>query len=302
MKKILAFITILLILVISITACNTTKVGLTNNTNTASTTNANNTPANKAGNKLNIYYLNVGQADSILINTPDNKSMLIDAGNREDGNFIVNYIKKLGIQKLDVVIATHPHEDHIGAMAQIIKTFDIGSFYMPKVTTNTKTFENMLRTLQQNNIRAIYAKGGMKIQLGKGVDIDLLAPNRSKYDDLNDYSAVVRLTYGKKAFLFEGDAGKPSEYEMLQRGYDLKADVLKVGHHGSITSTGNKFLEMVNPKYAIIMVGKNNDYGLPNKETIDKLNAKGIKIFRTDKDGTIHIVTNGQIIDVYTKQ
>lgn len=252
--------------------------------------------------ELKVYFLNVGQADSILVKTPGDKSMLIDAGNREDGDFVVDYINKLGIHKLDVVVATHPHEDHIGAMAQVINSFDIGTFYMPRVFNNTKTFENMLKALEFKKIKAKYARGGMEIYLDNGIDVKFLAPNGSKYDDLNNYSAVVKLVYKNTSFLFEGDAEKESEAEMLSKGYDLRADVLKIGHHGSSSSTSDKFLDAVNPQYAVIMVGKNNDYGHPHKETIDKLNLRGIKILRTDIDGTILISTDGNNLKVYTKQ
>lgn len=290
-KKIIKTISMVIIIMLIVTACGVKDLTVDHNINYASTRS-----------ELKVYFLNVGQADSILIKTPDDKSMLIDAGNRDDGDFVVDYIKKLGIHKLDVVIATHPHEDHIGAMAQVIKSFDIGTFYMPYVSNNTKTFENMLKALEYEKVRAKYARGGVAINLSKDIDAEFLAPNNSKYDDLNNYSAVVKLIYKNISFLFEGDAERESEAEMLSRGYDLTANILKIGHHGSSSSSSNKFLDAVNPQYAVIMVGKNNDYGHPNKETIDKLNLRGIKILRTDRDGTIFMSTNGSKLNVYTRQ
>jgi len=245
---------------------------------------------------LIVHYIDVGQADSILVQI-NNKNLLIDGGNRDDGDKIIKYLKKQGVSKLDYVIATHPHEDHIGGMASIVKKFDIGKFYAPKKLSNTATFENMVLALREKKLKINEAKAGDTLNLGKNVDCKILAPNSAEYDNLNNYSAVVKLTYGNTKFLFTGDAHKQSEREMISKGYDLSSDVLKVGHHGSSSSSSKEFLDKVKPKIAIISCGKNNDYGHPHKETLEELNKRKIKIYRTDKDGTIVFESDGKNIN-----
>jgi len=253
------------------------------------------TPAYNKSNLI-VHYIDVGQADSILIQI-NNKNLLIDGGNKDDGDKIIKYLKGQGVTKLDYVIATHPHEDHIGGMASIIKKFDLGKFYAPKKLNSTDVFKNMVLALKNKNLQIIEAKAGASLNLGKNVNCEILAPNSSDYgDNLNNYSVVVKLTYGDTKFLFTGDAQKQSEKEMLKKGYDLSSDVLKVGHHGSVSSSSKEFLDKVQPKIAIISCGKDNDYGHPHKETIDELKKRKIKIYRTDKDGTIVFESDGKNI------
>jgi len=268
-----------LIILFSFIGCNTSDT-------TATTYNKDN---------LIVHYIDVGQADSILIQI-NNKNLLIDGGNRDDDDTIMKYLKKQGVAKLDYIIATHPHEDHIGGMASIIKKFDIGKFYAPKKLSTTATFENMVLALKNKNLKINEAKPGDTLNLGKNVECKILAPNSAEYDNLNNYSVVIKLTYGNTSFLFTGDAHKLNEKEMLSKGYDLSSDVLKVGHHGSSSSSSKEFLDKVKPKIAIISCGKNNDYGHPHKETLDELNKRKIKIYRTDKDGTIVFESDGKKI------
>lgn len=242
---------------------------------------------------LNIHFIDVSQADSILITTPDNKTMLIDAGNNEDGYDIVRYIKNMGIDTIDVLVGTHPHEDHIGGMDNVIDSFKIGSFYMPKVASNTKTYEDVLDAAESKGLRIIAARGGMNIDFSDNVNVEVLAPNSMKYDDLNNYSIVIKLTYKDNSFLFMGDAEKESENEILSRGYDIMADLIKIGHHGSSSSTSEKFIQAVSPKYAVISVGKGNDYGHPHKETMGLLKKYGISVYRTDECGTVVASSDG---------
>lgn len=225
-------------------------------------------------NKLIVHYIDVGQADSILIQV-NGKNMLIDAGNKEDGDNVVAYLKKQGVKKLDYILATHPHEDHIGGMSAVIKKFPIGDFYAPKKTNNTKIFEDMITALKGKQIKI--AKAGVKLDLGEGVDLLMLAPNSDNYgEDLNNYSAVVKLTYGTNKFLFMGDAEKLSEKEILYNNFDVSCDVLKVGHHGSSSSSSKDFLDKASPKSIVISVGKGNTYGHPNKETLSGLKKETI--------------------------
>lgn len=247
----------------------------------------------KAGDKLKVSYIDVGQADSILIQIPNGKNVLIDAGNNGDATTIVNYLKAQNISRLDYVIATHSHEDHIGSMDTVIKTFDIGQVVMPKESSNTKTFRDLLTAISSKNLKPIEAKAGVKLDFGSEVSAELLAPNSTGYKDINDYSAVLRLVYGKNIFLFTGDAEAQSESEMLPLGSQLKADVLKVGHHGSRTSSSAAFLKLVSPKYAVISVGKGNSYGHPTQEALSRLSGIGATIYRTDESGTIVCESDG---------
>ena len=277
LKKIISGFILVLISLISFAGCDLSNT-------TATTYNKDN---------LIVHYIDVGQADSILIQI-NNKNLLIDGGNRDDGDKIIKYLKSQGVEKLDYVVATHPHEDHIGGMASIIKKFSIGKFYAPKKLSDTATFENMVIALKEKSLKINEAKPGDTLNLGKNIECKILAPNSAEYDNVNNYSVVIKLTYGNTKFLFAGDAQKISEKEMLSKGYDLSTDVLKIGHHGSSSSSTKEFLDKVNPKIAIISCGKNNDYGHPHKETLAELNKRKIKIYRTDIDGTIVFESDGK--------
>lgn len=243
-------------------------------------------------NNMKVHYIDVGQGDSELIQV-DGKNILIDAGCND--NKSLNYLKSIGVKNLDYIIATHPHEDHIGGMTSVINNFNIKEFYAPKVTHTTKTFENMVKALQSKGVKITAPTVGDTLTIGNAT-LQFLAPNSSKYEDLNNYSIVTRLKYGNKSFIFTGDAESLSEGEILAKQLDISGDVLKLGHHGSHSSTSQAFLDKVNPKYAMVSCGKDNDYGHPHKETIDKLNAKNIKTFRTDISGTIIATSNGDDI------
>ncbi len=247
---------------------------------------------NDAG--LKVSFIDVGQADSILVETPNGKSLLIDAGNNEDGDFVVSYIKSKGLNKIDVIVGTHYHEDHIGGLDTVINNFDIGKIYMPNATT--QVFEDVLIAAKNKNLKINTAKAGVNIDLDSDLEVSILAPVGNTYEDLNNYSAVIKLTYKNNSFLFEGDAGNISESEMLSSGSNLKADVLKVGHHGSNDSTTEPFLKAVSPKYAVISVGKDNDYWYPTKQTLDKLAATSVQVYRTDELGTIVAFSDGNTI------
>lgn len=256
-------------------------------------------PSEKPAANLRVHFIDVSQGDCILIED-GSSAMLIDAGNPENGPDIVSYIKKLGINRLDFVIATHPHADHIGGMADVINAFDIGKLIMPKVEHTTRTFENLLLTIRNKGLKITAPVPGTEYRLGN-TSFTILAPNSSSYKNLNDYSVVVRLTYGSTSFLFTGDAEQTSEKEILAKGYNIKSDVLKVGHHGSKTSTTTRFLDAVSPRYAVMCVGANNQYGHPAPETLSKLAERGIKVYRTDEAGTIIATSDGKSIS-FNKQ
>lgn len=254
--------------------------------------------------KLTVSYLDVGQADSIFITLPDGKHMLIDAGNREDGPGLVKYLQQSGVKQLDYLVATHPHEDHIGGMANVIQNLSIGEVYMPKVADSqlptTKVFSDTLDAISNKKLKIHQAKAGMTLLSGQDLKIETLAPVSDSYEDLNDYSVVIKLTYKRNRFLFMGDAGAAPENELLGAGADVKADVLKCGHHGSAYSTSKDFLAAVQPKYAVISCGLNNDYGHPHQQTLDRLKQSGAEIFRTDRQSTITAVSDGTAITMQT--
>jgi len=259
------------------------------NTSTTKTTPSptqSNLTSTQVNGTLQVHYINVGQADSILIKTSDGTAVLIDGGNNPDGSNVVNYLKSQQVKELTAVIATHPHEDHIGGLDTVIKSFSVKAVYMPNAWTTTKTFEDFISAVNASGAKRIQAKAGVSLDV-PGLTGQFLAPNESGYEDLNNYSAVLRLKFGKIAFLFTGDAGEFSESEMLKSGQNVKADVLKVGHHGSSTSTSSAFLKAVSPKYAIISVGTGNDYGHPAASTLSRLSGDGVPVFRADQDGTI---------------
>lgn len=246
---------------------------------------------------LKVYITDVGQADSILIRD-GNYNMLIDAGNNSDGEKLFKYYKELGITSFKYVFASHPHEDHIGGMDDIINNFDIENFYMPDKLSTTKTFEDMLDALERRNLKYIVPKVNDKLSLNNSnIDVIYVGSDES---DINDSSIVLKLNYFSNSFLFTGDLGSNKEKEILNSGANIKADVLKVGHHGSSYSTASLFLDKVNPSFAAISVGKNNIYKHPASSTLEKLNKRGIKVYRTDLDGTILFESNGKDISVST--
>ncbi|SHI61394.1 Metal-dependent hydrolase, beta-lactamase superfamily II [Geosporobacter subterraneus DSM 17957] len=248
---------------------------------------------------LEVHFIDVGQGDAIWIKTPQDQNLLIDAGGNRYGDYVVDYLSSHGVTSLTAVIGTHPHEDHIGGLDRVIDSFDIEKVYMPKVLHNTKTFEDVLDAVDRKGLKISTAKAGVPLAL-QGVDAEFLAPVSEKYKELNNYSAVLRLQYGTQVFLFMGDAEQLSEQEMLS-SYPkavFKANVLKVGHHGSTTSTGDPWLNAVNPQYAVILSGKDNTYGHPHKEILEKLKERDIKIYRTDEKGTIVFQSDGKTISV----
>lgn len=263
--------------------------------NSSSVTVSTTTPANQAVNgSLKIHYINVGQGDSILVEQ-NGKNMLIDTGTNASTNSLISYLQSLNISKIDYLVLTHPHEDHIGGADAVINDFNIGTIYMPKIATTTKTFEDVVNAMNSKGLKAASPALGSTFKLGSANCI-VVGPANPKSNDLNTYSIVIKLTFGNTKFLFTGDAQASNEEAMITNGYDLTADVLKVGHHGSNTSSCQDFLDRVNPKYAVISVGKGNDYGHPHEGTMDKLKAKGIKVYRTDENGTIICTSDGKSI------
>lgn len=262
-----------------------------------STLNNNPNSQNVDGN-LKVNYIDVNQGDSIFIELPNDEVMLIDAGEKSESAKVINYIEKLGYEKIDYVIGTHPHTDHIGSLSSVIESFDIGKIYMPKVVSTSKTYENLLATIKNKNLKVTTAKSGVNIINNKDLKIDIIAPVK-QYSDLNNNSAVIKLVYKERSFLFMGDAETMSEDDIKE---SVKSDVIKVGHHGSDSSSSKDFVSKVGAKYAIISVGDGNIYDHPYQEIIERWQDSGSKIYRTDLDGDIVITTDGNNISVSTNR
>ena len=248
---------------------------------------------------LKVHYLDVGQGDSIFIELPNNETMLIDAAESYQSENIINYLKNLNYQKIDYVIGTHPHADHIGGLKDIINTFEIGKIYMPKVVSTTKTYESLLMAIKDKNLKINTAKAGTSIIDTDALKINILAPNNSTYTELNNYSVVTKITYGSTKFLFMGDAEKLSENEIKE---NVTADVIKIGHHGSNTSSSIDFIKKVNAKYGIISVGLNNKYNLPKEEIITNWENSGTKIYLTSINGTVRASSDGTNIKIESEK
>lgn len=243
--------------------------------------------------EMRVSFIDVGQGDSEFIELPNGQTLLIDAGTNETGANVTEYISFLGYSSIDYVVGTHPHEDHIGGLDDVINAFDIGALYMPKVIADTKTFEDVLDAAEAKGLSINTAKAGVSLVSEEDLKVEMLAPTLDSYENTNDYSAVIKIVYDDTSFLFMGDSEEFSEN--LITG-SLDSDVLKVGHHGSTTSTGDDFLKKVSPAYAVISCGKGNSYGHPHQETLDKLVSFGAEVYRTDELGTVIAVSDGKNI------
>lgn len=255
-----------------------------------------------------IWYLDVGQADSMLLQLPNGNEwdyVLIDAGTGQTEEALVSWLQEQGVTDITAVIATHPHEDHIGGMDAVLEAIPVESLYMPEVkeslTPTTRCYEQMLDAAEAQQVQAVKGQSGVTVYEEDGVKLELVGPEPQKeYDDLNEYSLVAKLTVGGKSFLFTGDSSEQAEADMIEAGEDLKADVLKIGHHGSSTATTKAFLQAVNPQVAVISCGKDNSYGHPHEETMQRLQEKAMTIYRTDEDGTILATCDGTSIEWQT--
>lgn len=241
---------------------------------------------------LQVHFLDVGQADSTLLVFPGGQSILIDGGNREDGPEVINYLKSHKIKELSAIVATHPHEDHIGGLDLVIQNIPTKSVYLPNATHSARTFEEFISAVNASGAKKIQAKAGVLLNI-PGITGLFVAPVSNSYEDLNNYSAVLKITYDKVSFLFLGDAEDFSETEMLKSGQDLNVNVLKVGHHGSKSSTTSEFLKAVSPEHAIISSGADNKYGHPDQTVLDRLAKARVNTYRTDQLGTIVATTDG---------
>ncbi len=249
--------------------------------------------------EIAVHFIDVGQADCAVIITPD-KTMLIDSGESETASDVISYLNDFGVKRLDYVIGTHPHSDHMGGMAKILNAFDVGEFIMPEIPDEliptAYFYSDMLSVIERKGITASYSENGRIIELCEGTAIEFIGPVGKEYDDLNNYSVVAKLTSGNISFLFTGDMEKEAEKELVDRFADLSADVLKVGHHGSSSSSSMEFLDRVSPEYAVISVGIDNSYGHPSEAATKRLKSLDCKVLTTMMYGDIVFVTDGNTL------
>ncbi|MCU6796733.1 MBL fold metallo-hydrolase [Paenibacillus sp. WQ 127069] len=255
----------------------------------------------RADGKLQVLFLDVGQGASQLLISPSGKTMLIDAGNNDKEQVMLDYLKQYQITKLDIVIGTHPDADHIGGLDKVIDQTIVDKIYMPKISSNTRTFESLLESISNKKLKVQTAKAGLTLDWDKEVQVEMIAP-AAVYDNANNMSAVVKITYGTTTLLLTGDAEAASEKDMIKSGVDLSSTVLGVGHHGSKSSTSLTFLNKVKPQYAIIQSGKDNNYGHPDKTILSRLKKAGASVYRNDLQGTVSVISDGKNVTIATER
>ncbi|MCS7151682.1 MAG: MBL fold metallo-hydrolase [Endomicrobia bacterium] len=252
---------------------------------------------------LKIYFLDVGQSDSVFIITPNGKTMLYDAGDKDEffdyGEKICKFLWQINIRKIDIVVISHPHKDHIGGLNTVLANFTVGKFYDPGFPYPSSIYMELLQNIYNNGIKYILAREGTKIELDPRIEILILYPPKNLvFEDPNNNSVVIRIKYNKIAVMLTGDIEKDAEYEILniykRRKELLEANILKVAHHGSATSTTEIFLDTVMPEVAVISCGLNNRFGHPHPSVIKRLKNYGVEIYRTDRDGTIEVIIDGE--------
>ena len=249
---------------------------------------------------LKVHFIDVKQGDSTLFEFPDGKVMLVDAGENEMGDTVVNYLLENNIDKIDYLVGTHPHSDHIGGLDDVIRNFEVGTLYMPDKVHDSKTFQEVIEIASAKGINAQIAKRGVTVTDEENLKIKFLSPVSENYESLNNYSSVVSVKYCNASFLVMGDAEYVVEKEILN---DLEdCDVLRVGHHGSNSSSTANFLKKVMPEYVVISVGCGNAYGHPHKEVLNRLKRFDAEIYRTDSDGHIVATSDGFNISFETER
>ena len=253
--------------------------------------------------RLQVHFIDVDQGDSTLIISPNGRTMLIDAGDNSKGSEVISYLKRKGISKIDILIGTHPDADHIGGLDDVIEAFEIGEFYLPRKSHTTNTFESVLLAAKSKGLSIKEGYADRELDYDENIKLKILSPIKSKDygSDNNLYSIVVKLDYNQASFLFMGDAEYKNEYDMLASDYSLKSDVVKLGHHGSHSSTSQELLNAVMPSAAIVSCGYKNKYSHPHKEVLDLLETSSIPLYRTDEQGDIIFRTDGKTITANTE-
>ncbi len=256
-------------------------------------------PPPAAGSSFEIHFIDVGQADSALV-ICDGHYMLIDGGNAEDSDLVYSYLERRGAKRLDYMVATHAHEDHIGGLSGALNYTAVDAALCPVTEYSSKVFQNMVKYLGEQGKALTVPEPGDKFSLGSA-RVEILGPVR-EYDDTNNTSIVLRIDYGETSFLFTGDMETKAEEDLIDSGANLSATVLKAGHHGSDTSTGYRFLREVMPEYAVISVGEGNKYGHPSSEVLSRFRDAGAEVYRTDMQGHIIARSDGKAVIFTTEK
>lgn len=251
------------------------------------------TPSGEKGSGLEVHFIDVGQGDATLIKA-DGHAMLIDSGENDKGTAVQLYLKKQGVDQLDYLVLTHTDSDHIGGADVIISKFDIGQIFLSDFKKDNKTYRDLRNSMKYKNMTFSTPEVGAEYELGDAV-ITFLAPNDT-YEDPNNSSIALILDYGDNSFLFSGDCEKEAERDILKNDLNLDVDVYQVGHHGSKSSSTEEFLDAMSPEYAVISCAEESGYGHPHAKTMNNLRARGIKVFRTDEQGSIVAYSDGERI------
>lgn len=252
----------------------------------------------RAEDGLNVWYLDVGQGDSILLNCGESW-MLVDTGSASAEGVSTGFMDQLGVDHLNYLVLTHPHEDHIGNASEVLQSVSVGAVYMTAEESDSNVYQNAMDLIWEQGLDSVIAEAGDVFYLDEA-SVYVVNPSQD-HDDVNDDSLCLKVVYGDTSFLFTGDAEAPAEQDMAD-GYDISADVLKVGHHGSANSSIDEFLAAVRPSVAVISVGEDNSYDHPTEEALTRLSEYGADIYRTDESGTVYIHSDGNTLTIGTEK
>lgn len=303
MKQLKFYLLAVVLIGVIIVSLLSNKESDTNSENMNPTATSSDTEINKnivqATDNIKVHIINIGQGDAILIQS-ENDTILIDGGNKGKGDDVLTYLAENNVTELTAVISTHPDADHIGGLAEIIRGIQVQSVYAPRITHTTEAYKQFLLSVKEKSLKIKVAKNGVQIPTKTdGLTLDFISPTKDySKSDLNDWSAVLKMTHGEKKFLFTGDAETPAEDDMMTANVLEPIDVLKVSHHGAAEASNTNYLQQIKPKIAVISVGKDNRYDHPTDVVLQRLKKIGTKIYRTDQHGSIIFISDGKNIIV----
>lgn len=247
-----------------------------------------------------VHFVDVGQGDAALVRAPGGECMLIDCGPTDEGTYLVKYLEQVGIEKLDYLVLTHPHEDHYGGAERILEAFPVENLVIHEELADTYPYDRLSYMVTHSafdtSAKVVTVRRDDRLELTENAIFQFFAPDEIDLDDLNECSLALKLVYGKTSFLFTGDAEKGSERAMLSAGYNLHADVFSAGHHGSSTSNTPEFVQAVSPRFAVVSCGRDNSYGHPHKKTLETFEACGVEVHRTDEEGDVVFLSDGETV------